>query len=230
MTKQQFVYESLREEILNGLLAPGERLLLTDLAARFGVSPIPVREALRLLEHEDLIEVLPHVRVAVKALPFEEALWAMELRLELEPVAVRDALPGLGAQELGRLQLALASMAATALPAQADEFLCAYNDFHDTLFASVRNRRLSRMISELRATSRRFRAVQGDTLLARGSEADLASLLEALEAGEAEAAAGRMRAHRQRTLDYLRGWCERRPEGAPARPSALMEAPASLSS
>src|SRR5690606_37505722 len=93
VTKQQTVYDSLREEILDGALPPGTRLMFAELAQRFDMSPIPVREALRQLERENLIEVHPHVKVVVKAIPLEEAVWASELRMELEPIAVREAMP-----------------------------------------------------------------------------------------------------------------------------------------
>ena len=72
MTKVEYVYRSLREEILVGTLPPGKRLLFADLAKRFGVSAIPVREAVRQLESDDLVEFKPHTRVEVKSLPFTE--------------------------------------------------------------------------------------------------------------------------------------------------------------
>src|SRR5690606_3746135 len=62
-TKAQYVYESLREDILQGRLRPGARLVFSQVASRFGVSPIPVREAVRQLETEGLVELKPHTRV-----------------------------------------------------------------------------------------------------------------------------------------------------------------------
>ena len=103
MTKVELVYRSLREEIMLGTLQPGERLLFADLAKRYGVSAIPVREAVRQLESEDLVEFKPHTRVEVKALPYADGVWASEVRVELEPLAARLATPHVTSDRLERL-------------------------------------------------------------------------------------------------------------------------------
>ncbi len=64
-TKQGYVYASLRDDILRCTLAPGQRLVIEEIAGRLGVSPIPVREALRLLQSEGLIETVAHVGAIV---------------------------------------------------------------------------------------------------------------------------------------------------------------------
>ena len=64
-TKAQYVYETLREDIVQGRLRPGTRLVFTQVANRFGVSPIPVREAVRQLETEGLENILQEGAVAV---------------------------------------------------------------------------------------------------------------------------------------------------------------------
>src|SRR5690606_38210377 len=91
VTKCRHVYEALREEIIEGDLLPGERLVFSSLAKRFGVSPIPVREAVRRLESEGLVELQPHTKVLVKGFPVEHGIWAFELRAELEPAAIQQA-------------------------------------------------------------------------------------------------------------------------------------------
>ena len=65
LTKQQFVYSTLRESILRCELAPGTRLVIDDLAKQFRVSIIPVREALRLLQSEGLVLSTAHVGATV---------------------------------------------------------------------------------------------------------------------------------------------------------------------
>ncbi|NJN83543.1 MAG: GntR family transcriptional regulator [Caldilineaceae bacterium] len=60
-SKKEFVYESLREEILEGHLPPGQRVIIDDLAERLGVSPIPVREALQQLQHDGFVTIEPFV-------------------------------------------------------------------------------------------------------------------------------------------------------------------------
>src|SRR5690606_33778835 len=109
-TKAQYVYESLREEIVQGRLRPGTRLVFSQVASRFGVSPIPVREAVRQLETEGLVELKPHTRVEVTTLPWEQGVWAYELRLALEPLAARDATPFVSEDQLARMGSLLDAM------------------------------------------------------------------------------------------------------------------------
>lgn len=68
MSKRAYVYESLRVDILNGRRASGERLVIDDLAAEFGVSPIPVREALQQLQADGLVTIEPYIGASVSVI------------------------------------------------------------------------------------------------------------------------------------------------------------------
>lgn len=209
MTKQQRVYESLREEILSGVLAPGQRLLLNGLAERFGVSPIPVREALRQLEREDLVYVLPHVSVIVKELPFEEVLWAQEVRLTLEPVAAHDAVPHASRYHVELMRAALDAMTDGRDDGAGAGFVASYNAFHDVLYSITPNRRIAGIIERQRATARRFRSVTGERFLPAGSLAELGLVVAAIEARNASEVYSRVRAHREQVLESILGWVVR---------------------
>ena len=206
MTKVELVYRSLREEILHGTLPPGERLLFADLAKRFGVSAIPVREAVRQLESDDLVEFKPHTRVEVKALPFTEGLWAAEVRAEVEPLAARLATPHVTPDRLEKLGRIVDDLALMVASHDHVAFSRVYYTFSDTLFAVTPNRTLVDLINELRATSQRFTAIHSCTSLHRGSEEHLRMIHAALATGDADEVAARVRAHRQWALDALRSW------------------------
>ena len=90
-TKQQFVYRALRDGILRCELPPGERLVIDELARRFEVSIIPVREALRLLQSEGLVSNVPHVGVTVAPVSRESILEVFTVLEGLEAVATREA-------------------------------------------------------------------------------------------------------------------------------------------
>lgn len=90
-TKHQFVYRSLREAIIRCELPPGERLVIDDVARRFEVSIIPVREALRLLQSEGLVVNVPHVGVTVAAVSRDSILEVFTILEGLEVVATRVA-------------------------------------------------------------------------------------------------------------------------------------------
>ena len=107
-TKQAMVYESLRDAIMQSRLTPGERLVIDDIAVKFAVSAIPVREALQLLQAERLVEQRPHVGAVVAPLTINDAreIFALLSGLEMavcagaieratrEDIAVLDDLVG----------------------------------------------------------------------------------------------------------------------------------------
>ena len=88
-TKQEFVYQTLRSAIMRCEIAPGERLVIDDLARRLEVSIIPVREALQLLQSEGLIANIPHVGATVAPVTRESILDVFTLLEGLGTVATR---------------------------------------------------------------------------------------------------------------------------------------------
>src|SRR5690606_15292192 len=146
----------LRDEIMEGELRPGERLVFNSLAKRFGVSPIPVREAVRQLESEGLVELLPHTKVTVKGFPVEQGIWAFELRAELEPLALQQAVPFVYRDLVDKLASLVERLAGLKSREHFDRFVAGYCEFHDKLFALTPNRRMIELILELRSVSRRF--------------------------------------------------------------------------
>src|SRR4028118_866379 len=90
-TKQEFVYHTLRNAIMRAELVPGERLRTEDIAQRLGVSPIPVREALQLLQSERLVETIPHVGARVAPVSHNSVIEVFTVMEGLELVASRTA-------------------------------------------------------------------------------------------------------------------------------------------
>ena len=91
LTKQQFVYTTLRESIIRSELPPGTRLVIDDLARQFKVSIIPVREALRLLQSEGLVLSVAHVGATVAPISRASVTEVFTLLEGLEVVAARVA-------------------------------------------------------------------------------------------------------------------------------------------
>ena len=203
-TKAQYVYESLREEIVQGRLRPGTRLVFSQVASRFGVSPIPVREAVRQLETEGLVELKPHTRVEVTTLPWEQGVWAYELRLALEPLAARDATPFVSEDQLARMGSLLAAMRDDLDGGDPDAFGADYYAFHDVLFEAVPNRMLVDTILELREVSRRFHRVHRCGSVQRGSEHVLRRVWRLIRWRDAGAVYQAMRQHRLEALERIR--------------------------
>jgi DNA-binding GntR family transcriptional regulator len=90
-TKQEFVYRTLRRGIMRCELAPGERLVIDEVARRLGVSAIPVREALQMLQSERLVVNVPHVGATVAPISRESIIEVFTVLEGLEVVAARQA-------------------------------------------------------------------------------------------------------------------------------------------
>ncbi len=99
-TIQDRVAHTLRQEILAGRLPPGTRLRQTEVATRMGVSTTPVREALRVLATEGLVEEKPHRGFEVRRASPQELEEIYELRLILEPLNTKAAVGAISAAEM----------------------------------------------------------------------------------------------------------------------------------
>lgn len=136
----------LRQEIFDGRAQPGARLAEAAVAKRLGVSRVPVREALVLLEREGLVEFTPTGRAQVKDLAPRDFEELHALRLALEPLAARLAAPTL-ARDAGGL---LANVAATERAQSVPEVTRLDLDFHEAILALSGNGRLLKLWLSLR--------------------------------------------------------------------------------
>jgi DNA-binding GntR family transcriptional regulator len=136
----------LRSEIVSGELPSGSRLAEAAVAQRLGVSRVPVREALVLLEREGLIEFTPTGRACVKELSPRDFEELYVLRLALEPVAARLAAPALKA-DCSRLEK---NLAATRRARSLREVTTLDLEFHEIILEASGNRRLLTLWRSLR--------------------------------------------------------------------------------
>jgi DNA-binding GntR family transcriptional regulator len=127
------VYLQLRERLMTGALAPGATLTIRDLAASFGISPMPVREALRRLVAEHALVLLPNRSVAVPALSAERFAEITEIRMALEGLAAELATPRIADAAIVHMRRCNARMFAPT-DAGDPEFFSANREFHFTLY------------------------------------------------------------------------------------------------
>lgn len=153
------IAEGLRQAILAGALADGKVLRQADLAAQFGVSRVPIREALLKLEMDGLVETRPRRGTVVTSLDAEDFQEILEMRLALEPLALDLAIPRLGSVELQAasriLDEAQACMkrASSGQDEAKSEFETRWGDlnwaFHRTLYVAADRTRLLDTIENL---------------------------------------------------------------------------------
>lgn len=206
ITKQQYVYQTVRENILTGALEPGTRLTLADMSDRFGVSPIPIREALRQLEQEGLIEMTPHVKIVVRGVTVQEAIWVAQLRIVLEPPAAREAATHLTEADLAAMRSFVAEMEEHVAKPDHEAFARARFKFNDTLFTLLPNRRWHHTLMGLWETSQRYRNVFRRVDRIEESLVGVKDILEALELGDLDRIEQCYRERRRWSLDTLVAW------------------------
>lgn len=193
-TKKDLVVEIIREAILSGELEPGERLLQDELAERLNVSPTPIREALRQLEAEGILDHSPHKGVRVAEVKLEDVQEIYLIRGVLEALATRLAVPHLDSSGIQRLQALQAQIETQVEKGQLRELRKPNYEFHMLIYKAAGMPQLYRIITNL------WTKFPWDTLhvlpgRALASAAEHRRLIQAIEEGDAELAGQRMREH-----------------------------------
>ena len=109
-SKKDFVYDTLREEILSGELQPGTRLIIDELSNELGVSAIPVREALQLLQSDGLVMIEPYIGAKVTELHQERINEVFQLLDSLEVISSRTACQRMTAKDFAEMEELLRQM------------------------------------------------------------------------------------------------------------------------
>lgn len=147
------IADRLRRAILGGEIAGGTQLKQNDVAARFGVSVVPVREALQRLVSEGLAVLQPNKGVTVTRISEQDFLEIAELRFLLEPHALRMSAPHLSAADLKAAEEILARAAASTDPFERSELHWA---FHRQLYGRAGRPRLIAQLGQLYASITRY--------------------------------------------------------------------------
>ena len=156
---REVVYETLREAIRNGALTPGERLMEIQLAEELGVSRTPVREAIRKLELERFVVMLPRRGTYVANLSLKDINEVFEIRAALDGLAAGLAAERITEEELEQMERLLVEIADCIEQHNNQKIVEADEAFHDLLYRASRNERLVGIICNLREQFTRFRSV-----------------------------------------------------------------------
>lgn len=192
----KLAHERVREAILSGEIRAGTEISQVKLAEQIGVSRVPLREALRLLEREGLIEseLNRRARVAQFSVSDLEQLYAM--RIQMEALGVSLTVPRLQGEDLARLEETLERMEEFARAQDYESWETPHRDFHAALVSHA-GERLEGMISQLYDHAERYRrAFMMETSRAWDrSMAEHREILEVCREGDPEVAAERLARH-----------------------------------
>lgn len=200
------ICEVLKRQILSGQLEPGRRLSLEEFAARFGVSVTPIRDALRLLAAEGLVELIPR-RGAFVTRPCWDGLQEIYQMRQIIECAAVDAVIANGQEVLPVLQSLLEQMAATNIGESHADYLTYIQldqRFHQLMVDCLHNRRLSETYAGLGSHTLVARGLYSATHQ-RASEtlAEHRRILAALQAGDRQGARAAIGDHLHNGLSEL---------------------------
>jgi DNA-binding GntR family transcriptional regulator len=204
-TRNGAVLDELRRRILHRTLKPGDRIMADAIAEELGVSRIPVREALRVLEGERQVSYEPHRGYFVTELRFADLIELYLMRHLLEADALRRSVPKLDQEDFDRMQLAIQELEQAHDTGDVARHSIANRSFH---FAFLEQLEMPRLLSEIKALynqcdgygSLYYNAEQNRELSAK----DHLALYKAAERREPERVVGLLLTHRQRVVEALR--------------------------
>lgn len=190
---RQQVLDHLREAIITGRIAPGQRLIERELTAMLSVSRTVIREALRQLETEGLVTLIPNKGPVVRELSPAEAQDVYHIRSLLEGLAARLFVENADDEMIARLEAALDAVVAAYEKGDIPEVMNRKNSFYDILYQGVMSETLTSILMSLHARIWRWRAVglthpkrSGDR--SRESVRNLRAMVEAIKNRDPDAA------------------------------------------
>lgn len=203
-TVTDFVTEEIRDRIVLGVLPPGAKVPVYELAKELDVSRVPLREAVRQLEAESLVDNLPRRGSVVRHLSEQDLRDSFEVLRMIEPIAARRAAASANAavaDELEELLARIDKLSEQDVPENRVEMLHAHRAFHFALFRAAGNGVLQRHLCMLWNTCERYvmRALPDADRQKQAGE-EHTELVRALRAGDPDRAAHVLEGHLQASL------------------------------
>jgi DNA-binding GntR family transcriptional regulator len=203
-TTQEVVLAALRRAIQEGELLPGTIIKPDDVAARFGVSRVPVRESLKMLEGQGLVEHSAHAGYRVPLLTVSDAVEIYAIRALLETEALNLGLRRATEQDLAAATYAYEAAGAALAADNPNAYSEHSNAFHAALFAPCAMPRLMRMIATIWESTETYRPARA---LSADKRAELhkehLAILDAYRARDRAAVIEASDAHRAHLLDVV---------------------------
>lgn len=217
-TTQEFVLDELRRAIVAGELAPGRPIRQDTIAQRFGVSRVPLREALKTLEAEGQVIYRPHRGYSVAELALSDLLEVYRLRELLEAEAARVACGHCSEDDLARLEDARRDVDEAEDADDLVGMISANRRFHFALLEPCGMPRLLRTVRTLWDSTDAYRAVYYNAEDNRARVRDEhREIVRAANARDSEELVSLLDQHRQHAVDALRETIG--PDGGPSGPS-----------
>jgi len=227
VTRHVAVLQELRQRIIRGTLRPGDQIFADEIGEELGVSRIPVREALRVLEGEGQVAYEPHRGYFVAELRLEDLLELYLMRRLLESEAIRRSVPRLDAESYARMDAAMEELDAAHAASDINAHVAANRRFHFAFLEQLDMPRLLRQIQVLYDQcdpygSLYYNASRNRERVRREHHA----LIKAAKRHDAEEVARLLTEHRAHVVDALRDTLASRDDsqGSDGEPDGSAEA------
>lgn len=176
------VYDSLKEMIIDGIIQPGERIIETEYSNKFQISRTPIREAIRMLELEGLVESLSTGGVIVKIFTKEEISEIYKIRIALEGIILEEIIKKGTSQDIKKLEKVLKNTKKAFELKNIEKVFSLFTEFNQTLYEIADLPKVTAMINNINLYLKRFRKISIDNA-ERKKEAfkDHLEILEAIK-------------------------------------------------
>ena len=151
------VFQTLRQAILRGELKPGERLMEIHLAQKLGVSRTPVREAIRMLELEGLVVMIPRKGAEVAKITVRDLKDALEVRMAIDSLSVKLACERLDEDDKTEIKQACVAFREAVKSGNVQAIVEGDERFHNTIYRASKNQKLITIAMNLREQVYRYR-------------------------------------------------------------------------
>lgn len=215
-TKHLLVYEKLRQGIIKGTLKPGQKLVMAALAKKFNTSETPIREAIRKLESEGYVTFMPHSGALVTEINEQELSEIYVIRISLEALATRLAVPYISQDDLTWLIKKNDEMKAAVQKNRYEQLARLNKAFHLRIYEAAPFPRLYRMISDLWDAFERWPSIF--TYIPERAAAAIKEheqIIEALQTADVDRADDLMKEQKKKSLEALQKYMVQRSTGSP---------------
>jgi DNA-binding GntR family transcriptional regulator len=198
-------YEFLKRGILGGHYHPGQTLIEESVATELGTSRTPVREAIRELSREGLVELIPNKGAQVRILSAQDLLEIFDIKIRVEGLCAANAARKSGPAIASKLFEATLAMETAARSSDRKAYLSADEKFHELIYEGAKSEHAYHIVSELNALWHRMR--QGMAAIGcrmKTSVEEHRRIAKAIESHDAEGAEAAMRDHLEQLRDQVR--------------------------
>lgn len=209
LTKTESIYADLKDKIIKGYYNPKDKLVISTLAKTYGTSGIPVREALKELTAEGLVETTPHIGSSVQGLSLADINDMLEMRELLEPLAAELAAKRASAEDIKKLEILYNTCHQAFQHKDIKAYTAANREFHHYILDMSRNSYLIKTIEDLMNVEKRMRKIFHlfpDVIA--NSDREHALFLSYFKSGKAKEVGQLMLTHKKRSFDKIRKYFE----------------------